>query len=110
MEYSAELFSGTHNDAMKLLEDYAERGIASPSLLRELLQGDVLNRFEVDFEVVLRLLGEHKLLFPIVVSSTIRNSLTGDRRGGGMQACDTWCMPRVEAGYRWRTALPRGKP
>ena len=67
--FSAELFSGTHNDAMKLLEDYAERGIASPSLLRELLQGDVLNRFEVDFEVVLRLLKEHKLLFPITMSS-----------------------------------------
>ena len=35
VEFSAELFSGTHNDAMKLLEDYAERGIASSSLLRE---------------------------------------------------------------------------
>ena len=50
-EFSAELFSGTYNDAVKLLEDYAERGIASPSLLRELLQEDVLNRVEVDVEV-----------------------------------------------------------
>ena len=52
-------------------------------LLRELLQEDVLNRFEVDFEVVLRLLKEHKLLFPIAVSSTMRTSLTSDRSGGG---------------------------
>ena len=98
VEFSAELFSGTHHDAVKLLEDYAERGIASPSLLRELLQEDVLNRFDVDFEVVLRLLKEHKLLFPIVVSSTIRNSLTGDRSGGGggaaaEEATSGWVVP-----------------
>ena len=54
--FSAQLFSGTHHDAVKLLADYAEGGIASPSLLRELLQEGVLNRFEVKFDVVLRLL------------------------------------------------------
>ena len=53
-------------DAIELLKGYAEMGVTTmPNLLRELLQEHVLDRFKIDFEVVVQLLEEQSLLFPL---------------------------------------------
>ena len=89
--FSAELFSGTHNSAVKLLEDYAECGIASPSLVRELLQEDVLNRFEVGFHVVLGLLQSTSCSSPFVLRfRRLKRRLPQEHHPRRPQ--DGWCL------------------